>query len=116
MATLNVNIEAPRPIGRPPLSVEEKSVKSLERAAAKREYSKKWRAEHKERHATNRKRSTERILAAKRFYCPACEKAYASRGNLQYHLTFSRTHIDESKRQPATSGTITNNAPHIEAY
>ena len=112
----SINIEAPRPRGRPPLSAEVKAEKSVERATAKREYSRKWRADHKEQHEVNRKRSAERIIAEKRFYCADCDKAYASHGNLQYHLTLSRTHkIDESKQQQQL-GTTTNTATGIEAH
>jgi hypothetical protein len=67
-------------------------------AAAKKEYQKKWYAEHKEKAKTTAKAAVERNIKEKRFICPSCDKCFSKKSGLDIHLKVSKVHIDERKQ------------------
>ena len=101
--------------GRPKLTLEQKEAS----AAAKKEYQKKWYAEHKERAKMSAKSVVARNIMTKRFMCTSCDKCFSKKSGLDIHIKVSKVHIaNESKQQQQQQpiGTITNNTPYIEAY
>ncbi len=56
------------------------------RVAAKKEYQKKWYAEHKAEVNNKNKAYVARAKQAKRFMCPYCEMTFACTTHLRTHL------------------------------
>ena len=107
----DVDINAPRPRGRPPKTAEEKAAAP----AAKKEYARKYRAEHKARAAACKQQSMARAVAAKKFYCAACDKTFTNSTNLKYHLMLSVAHRNRDGQQPAAPAPAAQ-AGAIEAH
>lgn len=78
-----------RPVGRPPLTEEVKAA----RAAAKREYLKKYKLEHKDAYNAAKQRSVTRIHMDKKYWCAQYE--------------FERQHEHRINTSPSGSAAIT---------
>ena len=82
-------------IGRPPKAPEEKAKAS----AAKKEYQKKWAAEHKTRSKEVAKLAATRALIQKRYLCTVCDKCFTKKKGLEIHQKISQVHIHKLNEQ-----------------